>query len=723
MDASKNSSISAHHNLESLQNAYKEAAKEPKAGSLSGKKYVYLQEGEFKAMTRMEATKEVFKNGIGKGLIDLITGSAKVQKVTAQQLKDFHTQLDNIASKSAKEWVNEHAGSISSGNINNNAVTKKFYEILKLAKDTKTQELGMQKGEIVSSGVPKDFHIDWKSKNAESSTQIIKDLFLGLATGKNYAKDDQNKNKHENAMATLENEVVKLGWASSSDVKKIRQQAESEAKKPSTEDVEKGIPYKQPYGSIQILTLLTEKSDPEKDVFGLDSLLKNKIGTELKEHVKSLSDKREQIENEILKGIPDTPVNIKGGGGIPKDETIASRSFNNYGLRPKEGSVLLNAEGRITSFVTIDPNGHETTIENKNNEGWRHTDGMIFQNASTERNHDYCTSSTSQHSLNLVFADGCGQSVASQQCAQKAANAAAKALKDGIKPENVSSLRDVAKQHLMALREAKSAATAANTGGEATMGQVSIIGGHAVVSWIGDCKAFVISNGNPRKCQEISVGSRGNLTDPTDSGGRVSGKENEPDDLRSLSVATLMVKPGDQIILMSDGIHDNLNPDNLGITPQMLDPQQFSNVTSWDAVDHAQGESAISKFMASQVLKLTQGTDTVDSALKTLQEHAYVTASVDDKIGRLENRSKFSEGGHVRQGKADNANAIGITIPHFSREKSNSTTIDSLKSRIKAKQDDLNKKISTKDQNLFGSDYQDIMNLQLRLKDMEKEYP
>lgn len=73
---------------------------------------------------------------------------------------------------------------------------------------------------------------------------------------------------------------------------------------------------------------------------------------------------------------------------------------------------------------------------------------------------------------------------------------------------------------------------------------------------LGDCKGYHYSVEN-QKVRELTVGNRSN--DPKDPGGRLGPylSEGRPD-LRNLSAHYSICNEGDYIILVSDGVHDNL---------------------------------------------------------------------------------------------------------------------------------------------------------------------
>jgi len=90
---------------------------------------------------------------------------------------------------------------------------------------------------------------------------------------------------------------------------------------------------------------------------------------------------------------------------------------------------------------------------------------------------------------------------------------------------------------------------------------------------LGDCKAFHYSRKHKKFC-DITKGNRQNLTDARDPGGRLGPyiRLGEPD-LRNLEVFYKFCDQGDLILLLSDGVHDNLDPQQLGVNPSDLGVQ------------------------------------------------------------------------------------------------------------------------------------------------------
>ncbi|EFA76545.1 hypothetical protein PPL_10313 [Heterostelium album PN500] len=85
---------------------------------------------------------------------------------------------------------------------------------------------------------------------------------------------------------------------------------------------------------------------------------------------------------------------------------------------------------------------------------------------------------------------------------------------------------------------------------------------------VGDCKVFHYNHAN-KKFTDITKNNRGNVDDPKDPGGRLGPYvANGHPDLRNLCLHFLPCQENDIIILVSDGVHDNLDPQTIGVTPR-----------------------------------------------------------------------------------------------------------------------------------------------------------
>eukprot|EP01090_Pellita_catalonica_P018124 TRINITY_DN5718_c0_g1_i2.p1 TRINITY_DN5718_c0_g1~~TRINITY_DN5718_c0_g1_i2.p1 ORF type:complete len:476 (-),score=68.27 TRINITY_DN5718_c0_g1_i2:65-1492(-) len=100
-----------------------------------------------------------------------------------------------------------------------------------------------------------------------------------------------------------------------------------------------------------------------------------------------------------------------------------------------------------------------------------------------------------------------------------------------------------------------------------------------VCASVGDCKAFHYSV-HTKKFTDVTAGNRTSLTDAKDPGGFLgpSGESGSPD-LRNFALYMMPCRPGDLIFIVSDGIHDNLDPQHLGLSPTAVGVS--GNFTNW----------------------------------------------------------------------------------------------------------------------------------------------
>jgi len=86
---------------------------------------------------------------------------------------------------------------------------------------------------------------------------------------------------------------------------------------------------------------------------------------------------------------------------------------------------------------------------------------------------------------------------------------------------------------------------------------------------VGDSKAYLWSQ-KSNNIIDITAGNRNNLTDASDPGGRLGPYVDDGPDFRNLKLFTQYCTKGDIIFVVSDGIHDNFDPQQLGNSPREL---------------------------------------------------------------------------------------------------------------------------------------------------------
>jgi hypothetical protein len=116
---------------------------------------------------------------------------------------------------------------------------------------------------------------------------------------------------------------------------------------------------------------------------------------------------------------------------------------------------------------------------------------------------------------------------------------------------------------------------------------------------VGDCKAFhydVAKN----KVLDVTYGNRLNVTDARDPGGRLGPYlDRGAPDLRNLRVYFEPCNQHDLLLLVSDGLHDNFDPQQMGIKPSDLNLP----VDSWETMKREEAEITKSEFRCKHILK------------------------------------------------------------------------------------------------------------------------
>jgi len=154
---------------------------------------------------------------------------------------------------------------------------------------------------------------------------------------------------------------------------------------------------------------------------------------------------------------------------------------------------------------------------------------------------------------------------------------------------------------------------------------------------VGDCKAFHVS-GKTGKVTDITRGNRppSSVTNVNDPGGRLGpyvGKEGSAD-LRNLGLFTSLCHEGDIVMIFSDGVYDNLDPQQLNVPCRDLgiDADEWEQAST-DEAEKAKDEYRC-KFIADRLLEKSDESDDEEDEKKAkfvpleqfstvLLEHAY----------------------------------------------------------------------------------------------------
>eukprot|EP01116_Phalansterium_solitarium_P012300 TRINITY_DN28477_c0_g1_i1.p1 TRINITY_DN28477_c0_g1~~TRINITY_DN28477_c0_g1_i1.p1 ORF type:complete len:516 (-),score=151.74 TRINITY_DN28477_c0_g1_i1:292-1671(-) len=188
-----------------------------------------------------------------------------------------------------------------------------------------------------------------------------------------------------------------------------------------------------------------------------------------------------------------------------------------------------------------------------------------------------------RHRAVLALGDGCNWGPRPRDAAARATEAFVGYFANTLPAGGIPVLKDVGPQLLKALATAQNAIVDGKDD-PYEAGTTTFLGGLLLqlqpneldVPWVfvcvsvGDCKAFHWS-AKTRRITDITESNRCNSTDATDPGGRLGPQLSEgAPDLRNMELYFEEVHEGDVVFMVSDGVHDNIDPQQLGLAPDAL---------------------------------------------------------------------------------------------------------------------------------------------------------
>lgn len=110
--------------------------------------------------------------------------------------------------------------------------------------------------------------------------------------------------------------------------------------------------------------------------------------------------------------------------------------------------------------------------------------------------------------------------------------------------------------------------------------------------------------------------NREEVEDAKDPGGRIGPYLGEGDpDLRNLAFGWCECAPGDILIAVSDGVHDNLDPPTLGMVPSDLGFEGKTNHEDWKDLPREDASAARTGYMCTTLGKIIDGLPRANPAL------------------------------------------------------------------------------------------------------------
>jgi serine/threonine protein phosphatase PrpC len=182
---------------------------------------------------------------------------------------------------------------------------------------------------------------------------------------------------------------------------------------------------------------------------------------------------------------------------------------------------------------------------------------------------------------------------------------------------------------------------------------------------VGDCKAYLWSK-KLGKAVDLTQGNRQNISDVRDPGGRLGPQLSKgAPDLRNLSVYSAICDDNDIILMVSDGVHDNLDPQYAGKTPSEFD--LLSKDDTWGTViDEKKASDVKSQWTYDILDPMFNNAKTGEEALKTIVSGLIKLATERSSSGR-EFMEKYPEKRlpddfKLYPGKMDHATALVFRV-------------------------------------------------------------
>jgi serine/threonine protein phosphatase PrpC len=207
---------------------------------------------------------------------------------------------------------------------------------------------------------------------------------------------------------------------------------------------------------------------------------------------------------------------------------------------------------------------------------------------------------------------------------------------------------------------------------------------------VGDCKAFHYAparggKGGGGEVTDITAGNRMNVTDVRDPGGRLGPYlEGGAPDLRNLKLYFMPCEPGDVLLLVSDGVHDNFDPQMLGRLPSEVGLELKDDAWESDAQaalgggESVEVEVAKDRFRAAALQQLLEAGPLTPRAITTrLVDHCYATTRVCREF--MEHSPQARQPTDYRQfpGKMDHTTAACLIGPSIATTTTSSSSSSS----------------------------------------------
>eukprot|EP01103_Thecamoeba_quadrilineata_P002855 TRINITY_DN12714_c0_g1_i1.p1 TRINITY_DN12714_c0_g1~~TRINITY_DN12714_c0_g1_i1.p1 ORF type:complete len:729 (-),score=133.49 TRINITY_DN12714_c0_g1_i1:24-2210(-) len=175
---------------------------------------------------------------------------------------------------------------------------------------------------------------------------------------------------------------------------------------------------------------------------------------------------------------------------------------------------------------------------------------------------------------------------------------------------------------------------------------------------LGDCKCYRLSK-KTGLLLDITRGLRPEGLQRSDPGGRLGPYDSGQSDTRNLKLLSVGLEIGDSLILMSDGVHDNFDPQQLGYDSQTFGYPAWTDVPNSEKLDYLKTEIAQNKFFGGSLETPLTPRDIVN----TLIDHCLDVTSAARKFMTDNPNQRQPRDYKMCPGKMDHTTCLVFTLP------------------------------------------------------------
>jgi len=181
---------------------------------------------------------------------------------------------------------------------------------------------------------------------------------------------------------------------------------------------------------------------------------------------------------------------------------------------------------------------------------------------------------------------------------------------------------------------------------------------------VGDCKAFLYSNKEKKVIDLIEKENFDSVSMLKDISGSIGPSKNGEPNLENLKIVVQACEPDDLLILLTDGVHDNLDPEILGKSPKEFE----LNHDLWSNVDQEVCSTIKKNYMLKKLKEIIEMNDNPKEVSQNMINHCVNITSASREF-LVENPNSILTNDYVNYpGKMDHATVVSHKIGKIAKK-------------------------------------------------------